>query len=82
MKLRTLIRQLIAETLKNAPGWENYDSLDRSADNNKMIDSGYAAAYHRQYHDAIHNNEELNNLERGGLNVVSKKKTTKSKKNA
>jgi hypothetical protein len=81
MNLRRIIRQIIVETLKTSKGWEDYNASTHKSEDNVSLDTGYKAAYHRQYTDAIHDAELLHDLQKGGSNIVSKKKT-KTRKNA
>ena len=79
MNLRTIIRKLIAETTKTSPGWDDYHPGDRGSDKNKSVDAGYPAAYHRQYGLDVDAIEGLNDLQRGGSNVVTRLKSKKRK---
>lgn len=79
MELRKLIRQLIAETIKTSPGWDDYNPGQRGAEKNVSVDAGYSAAYHRQYGPGLDTVEDLYDLQRGGSNVVSRHKAKKRK---
>jgi len=79
MELRRIIRQLIAETMKSSYGWEDYDPGSRGSEKNVSVDAGYSAAYHRQYGPGLDTVEDLYDLQRGGLNMVTKHKNKKRK---
>ena len=70
--LRNVIRAVIHETrAKPNRGWEGYARFD--AEDNIDIDVGYPAAYHTQYANTTGDNDELPEINTGGLNVVSRR---------
>ena len=71
IKLRQVIRKILKETRpKVNKGWEGYD-VDPHADNSE-IDTGYAAAYHRQYAPSAGDADHLAELETGGHNIITR----------
>ena len=72
VKLRTMIRQIMAETrIKVNKGWEDYDQ-NRDADND-AIKSGYDAHYHQQYASVTYDLDNLAELESGGTNIIDRR---------
>lgn len=75
MKLREEVdlRRVIRNMIQEAMGWESYEQ-GNDADNT-ALSTGYSAAYHQTNPDIEH----LADLQKGGDNVISRRKRLRKK---